>query len=142
MKDQSSKKRKQHNIANPCGELPHKPYFTINEVVAWCDVKPPMLRQWEQAFEDVVSEKRNGHQRFYRREVVLLIRIIRQLIIEKGYTISGAAESIKSGEWKKLLSTTNLSSEVPAAKKSPTVKKSPEPKVLIADLEEILETLA
>lgn len=75
------------------GELPPIPgkrYFTIGEVSDLCDVKPHVLRYWEQEFPHLKPVKRRGNRRYYRHHDVLLIRQIRSLLYEQGYTIGGA----------------------------------------------------
>src|SRR5690625_5471084 len=81
--------------ANPSGGLPAIPgkrYFTIGEVSELCAVKPHVLRYWEQEFADLKPVKRRGNRRYYQRQDVLLIRQIRSLLYDQGYTISGARQ--------------------------------------------------
>lgn len=70
--------------------IPAKRYFTIGEVSELCAVKPHVLRYWEQEFTQLSPLKRRGNRRYYQRHEVLLIRRIRELLYEKGFTISGA----------------------------------------------------
>lgn len=70
--------------------IPAKRYFTIGEVSELCAVKPHVLRYWEQEFPMLKPVKRRGNRRYYQRKEVLLIRQIRHLLYEQGYTISGA----------------------------------------------------
>jgi len=70
--------------------IPAKRYFTIGEVSDLCAVKPHVLRYWEQEFPMLKPVKRRGNRRYYQRKEVLLIRQIRHLLYEQGYTISGA----------------------------------------------------
>src|SRR5512141_3098269 len=70
--------------------IPAKRYFTIGEVSELCDVKPHVLRYWEQEFTQLKPVKRRGNRRYYQNHEVLLIRRIRQLLYEEGFTISGA----------------------------------------------------
>ena len=70
--------------------IPAKRYFTIGEVSELCDVKPHVLRYWETEFESQSPVKRRGNRRYYQRHDVLMIRQIRGLLYEEGYTISGA----------------------------------------------------
>jgi len=70
--------------------IPEKRYFTIGEVSELCGVKPHVLRYWEQEFTDLSPVKRRGNRRYYQRHEVLMIRQIRALLYEQGYTISGA----------------------------------------------------
>lgn len=77
-----------HNALLPI--IPNKRYFTIGEVGELCNVKPHVLRYWEQEFDQLSPVKRRGNRRYYQREDVLMIRQIRSLLYEQGYTISGA----------------------------------------------------
>jgi DNA-binding transcriptional MerR regulator len=70
--------------------IPAKRYFTIGEVSELCGVKPHVLRYWEQEFTQLKPVKRRGNRRYYQHHEVLLIRRIRQLLYEEGFTISGA----------------------------------------------------
>src|SRR4051812_31891825 len=70
--------------------IPAKRYFTIGEVSELCGVKPHVLRYWEQEFTQLRPVKRRGNRRYYQHHEVLLIRRIRELLYEQGFTISGA----------------------------------------------------
>jgi len=70
--------------------IPAKRYFTIGEVSELCDVKPHVLRYWETEFPSLKPVKRRGNRRYYQRHDVLMIRQIRGLLYEQGYTIGGA----------------------------------------------------
>ena len=70
--------------------IPGKRYFTIGEVAELCDVKPHVLRYWEQEFPQLKPVKRRGNRRYYQRDDVVMIRQIRSLLYEQGYTIGGA----------------------------------------------------
>ena len=70
--------------------IPAKRYFTIGEVSELCGVKPHVLRYWEQEFTQLKPVKRRGNRRYYQHHEVLLIRRIRELLYEQGFTISGA----------------------------------------------------
>ena len=70
--------------------IPAKRYFTIGEVAELCDVKPHVLRYWETEFPTLKPVKRRGNRRYYQRADVLVIRQIRGLLYEEGYTIGGA----------------------------------------------------
>ena len=74
--------------------IPGKRYFTIGEVSELCDVKPHVLRYWEQEFPNLSPVKRRGNRRYYQRQDVLLIRQIRSLLYEQGYTIGGARQRL------------------------------------------------
>ena len=70
--------------------IPAKRYFTIGEVAQLCDVKPHVLRYWETEFPSLEPAKRRGNRRYYQRHDVLMVRQIRSLLYEQGYTIGGA----------------------------------------------------
>lgn len=72
--------------------IPGKRYFTIGEVSDLCAVKPHVLRYWEQEFPNLTPVKRRGNRRYYQREDVILIRQIRSLLYDQGYTIGGARQ--------------------------------------------------
>lgn len=84
-----------HNNELPA--IPAKRYFTIGEVSELCAVKPHVLRYWEQEFSQLEPVKRRGNRRYYQRQDVVLIRQIRGLLYEDGYTIGGARSHL-SGE--------------------------------------------
>jgi DNA-binding transcriptional MerR regulator len=77
--------------------IPAKRYFTIGEVSELCGVKPHVLRYWEQEFTQLKPVKRRGNRRYYQHHEVLLIRRIRQLLYEEGFTISGARHRLDQG---------------------------------------------
>jgi DNA-binding transcriptional MerR regulator len=81
---------------NELPTIPAKRYFTIGEVSELCGVKPHVLRYWEQEFEDLSPVKRRGNRRYYQRHDVLMIRQIRSLLYEQGYTIGGARVHLSS----------------------------------------------
>ncbi|MDM8566080.1 MerR family transcriptional regulator [Candidatus Halobeggiatoa sp. HSG11] len=78
--------------ANSLPTIPKKRYFTIGEVSDLCTVKPHVLRYWEQEFSQLRPIKRRGNRRYYQREDVVLIRQIRNLLYERGFTIGGAKQ--------------------------------------------------
>jgi DNA-binding transcriptional MerR regulator len=75
---------------NELPQIPAKCYFSIGEVSELCGVKPHVLRYWEQEFSEISPVKRRGNRRYYQRHDVLMIRQIRSLLYEQGYTIGGA----------------------------------------------------
>jgi len=77
--------------------IPAKRYFTIGEVSELCGVKPYVLRYWEQEFTQLKPMKRRGNRRYYQHHEVLLIRRIRELLYEQGFTISGARNRLTDG---------------------------------------------
>src|SRR6476469_6355836 len=76
--------------------IPAKRYFTIGEVSELCGVKPHVLRYWEQEFTQLKPVKRRGNRRYYQHHEVLLIRRIRELLSDQGFTISGARNKLDS----------------------------------------------
>lgn len=80
--------------------IPAKRYFTIGEVSELCGVKPHVLRYWEQEFTQLKPVKRRGNRRYYQHHEVLLIRRIRELLYEQGFTISGARNRLDGAESK------------------------------------------
>ncbi|MFT4100641.1 MAG: MerR family transcriptional regulator [Burkholderiaceae bacterium] len=95
--------------------IPAKRYFTIGEVSELCGVKPHVLRYWEQEFTQLRPMKRRGNRRYYQHHEVLLVRRIRELLYEQGFTISGArnrlGEVMQNGKVK------NADSPAPADEK-------------------------
>ncbi len=75
--------------------IPAKRYFTIGEVSELCGVKPHVLRYWEQEFEQLKPVKRRGNRRYYQRGDVIMIRQIRSLLYEQGFTIGGARQQLQ-----------------------------------------------
>ncbi len=78
--------------------IPAKRYFTIGEVSDLCGVKPHVLRYWEQEFTQLKPVKRRGNRRYYQHHEVLLIRKIRELLYEQGFTISGARNRLDGAD--------------------------------------------
>ena len=78
--------------------IPGKRYFTIGEVSELCGVKPHVLRYWEQEFPQLKPVKRRGNRRYYQRQDVLVIRQIRGLLYEQGFTIGGARNRLEGEE--------------------------------------------
>jgi DNA-binding transcriptional MerR regulator len=84
--------------------IPGKRYFTIGEVSDLCAVKPHVLRYWEQEFPQLKPVKRRGNRRYYQRQDVLIIRQIRSLLYDDGFTIGGARQKLTGEEAKTDLS--------------------------------------
>jgi DNA-binding transcriptional MerR regulator len=82
--------------------IPAKRYFTIGEVSELCGVKPHVLRYWEQEFTQLRPVKRRGNRRYYQHHEVLLVRRIRELLYQEGFTISGARNRLEDGPGKML----------------------------------------
>ena len=85
---------------NELPTIPGKRYFTIGEVSELCAVKPHVLRYWEQEFPQLKPVKRRGNRRYYQRQEVILIRQIRSLLHEDGFTIGGARQKLSGEEVK------------------------------------------
>ncbi len=79
---------------NELPPIPGKRYFTIGEVSELCGVKPHVLRYWEQEFPQLKPVKRRGNRRYYQRQDVLIIRQIRNLLYDQGFTIGGARQQL------------------------------------------------
>jgi DNA-binding transcriptional MerR regulator len=108
--------------------IPAKRYFTIGEVSDLCGVKPHVLRYWEQEFTQLKPVKRRGNRRYYQHHEVLLIRRIRELLYEQGFTISGArnkldnrgvaefsdTELLTSGDFAQAMDTSSVRKELSA----------------------------
>ena len=105
--------------------IPPKRYFTIGEVGELCAVKPHVLRYWEAEFPQLKPVKRRGNRRYYQRRDVILIRRIKSLLYEQGYTIGGARQKM-----------TDSPEEVAASQ-----VRTGEIKALIKELEEVIKSL-
>ena len=81
-------------------DIPGKRYFTIGEVSELCGVKPHVLRYWEQEFPHLNPVKRRGNRRYYQRQDVMLVRQIRGLLYDEGFTIGGARQKLSGSEMK------------------------------------------
>jgi DNA-binding transcriptional MerR regulator len=114
--------------------IPAKRYFTIGEVSELCGVKPHVLRYWEQEFPSLKPVKRRGNRRYYQRHDVLMIRQIRSLLYEQGFTIGGARQRLDgeaNGKGDKSDKVDKAESKIPAE----LVRQ------MRADLEAVLEIL-
>lgn len=119
--------------------IPDKRYFTIGEASRLCDVKPHVLRYWEQEFPSLKPCKRRGNRRYYRRDDVLLVRYIRALLYDKGYTIGGARQLINSVKRE-----TILSQELPDVARTESKPESSQQSfpALIKELKDVLKELS
>jgi DNA-binding transcriptional MerR regulator len=110
----------QQNADSGLPPIPAKRYFTIGEVSALCGVKAHVLRYWEQEFSQLKPLKRGGNRRYYQHHEVLLIRRIRQLLYEEGFTISGARSRLDQVA----LSGDSAHNETPHASTAPAIPMS------------------
>jgi len=104
--------------------IPAKRYFTIGEVSKLCDVKPHVLRYWEHEFAELKPVKRRGNRRYYQRHDVIMIRQIRSLLYEQGFTIGGARQRLEG-----------VKAQVDVTRSAQIVKQ------LRVELEEVLQIL-
>lgn len=95
--------------------IPAKRYFTIGEVSELCGVRPHVLRYWEQEFTQLRPMKRRGNRRYYQHHEVLLVRKIRSLLYEHGFTISGARNCLESGSTVQPIQKTPQAKAVPSS---------------------------
>ena len=116
---------------NELPTIPNKRYFTIGEVSDLCQVKPHVLRYWEQEFPDLTPVKRRGNRRYYQRHEVQLIRQIRALLYVDGFTISGARNKLE----------TEVSGTTKTAAKPAAVSEEMSIKELIRELDEVAKLL-
>lgn len=89
------------NSADGLPPIPARRYFTIGDVSQLCGVKPHVLRYWEQEFPQLRPVKRQGNRRYYQRQDLLLVRQIRSLLYDDGYTIVGARQKLEGTEAQK-----------------------------------------
>ncbi len=94
MPETNSSNNNQHKSNTELPEIPGKRYFTIGEVSELCAVKPHVLRYWEQEFPQLKPAKRRGNRRYYQQHDVLMVRTIRDLLYEQGFTIGGARQKL------------------------------------------------
>lgn len=123
--NQSSRAKRKQAAEQSLPNIPDKRYFTISEVSDLCAVKPYVLRYWEQEFPQLKPVKRRGNRRYYQQQDVLLVRQIKKLLYEEGFTIEGARTKLGSAD-------TVISQSV---KTDAMVKK------IIVDLETVLQNL-
>jgi DNA-binding transcriptional MerR regulator len=109
--------------------IPAKRYFTIGEVSELCGVKPYVLRYWEQEFTQLKPMKRRGNRRYYQHHEVLLIRRIRELLYEQGFTISGARNQLGDAAPERGNGTDTLRDDEPLEVAADVVEAMPLPDV-------------
>ncbi len=118
--------------------IPAKRYFTIGEVSELCGVKPHVLRYWEQEFTQLKPVKRRGNRRYYQHHEVLLIRRIRELLYEQGFTISGARNRLDGAVFGETVQSSGAHAESPLA---PVKNNAFDFVAVKAELREILNLL-
>jgi len=123
-KNTYSKRKNKRRSQKTLPAIPDKRYFSISEASVLCGVKPYVLRYWEQEFSQIKPNKRQGNRRFYLQEDILLIRQIRKLLYEDGFTIEGARAQLM------------VQPEIES-----TIKIDAVVKKIVADLEIILQNL-
>jgi DNA-binding transcriptional MerR regulator len=116
--------------------IPAKRYFTIGEVSELCGVKPHVLRYWEQEFTQLRPVKRRGNRRYYQHHEVLLIRRIRELLYEQGFTISGARNRLDES-----LSTSSARAVSPATSSARHDTRGVNLAILKQELKSVIEIL-
>lgn len=121
----SKNTKKKQRVRMGLPPIPDKRYFTIGEVAVLCAVKPSVLRYWEQEFSQLKSIKRRANRRFYQQRDILLIRQIKKLLYEDGFTIEGARTQL---------------STIPGTV-SQSIQSSTIVKKVIAELESVLQNL-
>lgn len=121
---------------NELPPIPAKRYFTIGEVSDLCLVKPHVLRYWEQEFPNLKPVKRRGNRRYYQRHDVLVIRQIRGLLYDQGFTIGGARQRIEGETNKENLKPSVASAELPNTARTEVIRS------LRIELESVLALLS
>jgi len=116
--------------------IPGKRYFSIGEVSDLCAVKPHVLRYWEQEFPQLKPSKRRGNRRYYQQHDVLMIREIRDLLYDQGFTIGGARQKLISQSSKVSVVSVQLEASSPSSRDAELVNK------LCEELEDLLVVLS
>jgi len=121
-------------------QIPAKRYFTIGEVSELCAVKPLVLRYWEQEFTQLKPVKRRGNRRYYQHHEVLLIRRIRDLLYEQGFTINGARHRLESNDLEAAAGA-SLSVEAPVAARQTAAEPDSPAALSPAEMRQALEEI-
>jgi DNA-binding transcriptional MerR regulator len=121
-------------------EIPRKRYFAIGEVSDLCAVKPHVLRYWEQEFPQLKPVKRRGNRRYYQHEDVMMVRKIRSLLYEQGFTIGGARLRLREQPRSEVSSPVAVAVPTPvtAPPLSPALRKQKELRLIRDELETLL----
>ena len=120
--------------------IPAKRYFTIGEVADLCGVKPHVLRYWEQEFSQLTPMKRRGNRRYYQHHEVVMVRRIRTLLYEQGYTISGARSQLDTQKLNK--ASASSTAATPTETVAVLAAATPDVAQLRTELQEILQWLS
>lgn len=126
-------------------EIPRKRYFAIGEVSELCDVKPHVLRYWEQEFIQLKPVKRRGNRRYYQHDDVMMVRRIRSLLYEQGFTIGGARLRLKEsprGAVEPVRAVVNPASAAPGNPRPPAATRQSDIQMLRSELESLLHLLS
>src|ERR1044071_6220563 len=116
-------------------EIPHKRYFAIGEVSDLCAVKPHVPRYWEQEFPQLRPVKRRGNRRYYQPEDVMMVRRIRSLLYDQGFTIGGARQRLKEMPRSQAMMTASLPARVSAVLPAKPHSKKAQLQALRSELE-------
>jgi len=126
-------------LHEPLPEIPQKRYFAIGEVSELCAVKPHVLRYWEQEFSQLKPVKRRGNRRYYQIDDVLMVRRIRSLLYEQGFTIGGARQRLR--EMPKPVNDETLGPDAAMSGSKSTAPRGREIRQIRSELENILKLL-
>jgi DNA-binding transcriptional MerR regulator len=129
-----------HNGGEELPPIPAKRYFTIGEVSDLCGVKPHVLRYWEQEFNQLKPVKRRGNRRYYQHHEVLLVRRIRELLYNQGFTINGARNRLDEMGGDEPVNASVRAPEISVSAFS--VKPEPEPEEMVSIREELTEVIS
>ena len=142
----SQKSKASQKITSELPSIPDKIYFPIGEVARLCELKPHVLRYWQQEFTQLKPVKRRGNRRYYQKKDVNLVRQIRDLLYLRGFTIEGARQQLDTRPRKLLQDTpslvTNAAEPLSASVVKPALQMSKKPvDSAIANLEALLEEI-
>jgi DNA-binding transcriptional MerR regulator len=122
-------------------EIPAKRYFAIGEVSDLCAVKPHVLRYWEQEFPQLKPSKRRGNRRYYQQEDVLMVRHIRSLLYEQGFTIGGARQRLRDVPKAAIVAAAPPPVAVVKSKAKPETRRKQQLDAIRGELEAMLKLL-
>lgn len=125
----------------PTAELPRKRYYAIGEVSELCGIKPHVLRYWEQEFPQLKPIKRRGNRRYYQFDDVEMVRRIRSLLYEQGFTIGGARQRLREARAEQVASIAAAALPLAAPVAAAPASRKDQIKDLRRELEELLRRL-